>query len=387
MNTYDVLIVGAGYIGTSVAYHLVRLGLKTALIDKDGVAAGASAANYGNIQVQDAELEHSLPMIRAGLAAWEGVEEMLGCTVGRRRLGSLLLIENERQWQLMVARLPALHRAGIQAELVPAARLPELEPLLDPSTVLGACYHEAEGQVYPFALLSAFVHRAREKGLALHFGGEVIGIDVHGGRVQGLRTTQDDLSAGVVILCTGAWTPGVARLFGRKWAVPHVHGQALVTEAAPALPLRNHIASAAFFEEVHGHDTPDGVDAVLAISQTAEGHFLLGEAAAPSLIPHKEATASGQVAIARLVSRYFPALRRLRVLRGWAAPVAFTYDGLPFFGPVPGIQGLFVATAFKSTVIVTPLVGATVAQWVENGHTDLDLTPFTPDRLHDNDDE
>lgn len=385
MNIYDALVIGAGYIGTSVAYHLVQLGLKTALVDKDGVAAGASGANYGNIQVQDAELQHSLPMIRAGIEAWEGVEEMLGCQVGRRKLGSLLLIEDEHQWQIMRARLPALHKAGIQAELVPAEHLPEIEPLLDPSTVLGACYHEEEGQVYPFALMGAYVRRARQQGLALHFGAEVVGIDVQGGRVHRVPTSQDDFSAGVVILCTGAWTPTVARMFGREWDVPHVRGQALVTEAAPGLCLHNHIASAAFFEEVHGEESD--TEAVLAISQTAEGHFLLGEAAAPSRLPRVEATASGQTAIAQVVSRYFPALRPLRVLRGWGAPVAFTHDGLPFFGPVSGIQGLFVATAFKSTVIVTPLAGATVAQWVDTGRTDLNLTPFAPDRLQDDGDE
>ena len=57
------------------------------------------------------------------------------------------------------------------------------------------------------------------------------------------------------------------------------------------------------------------------------------------------------------------------MLRGWAAPVAFTHDGLPLFGPVDGIEGLILATAFKSTVIVTPLVGRIVAQWVMGGQS------------------
>jgi glycine/D-amino acid oxidase-like deaminating enzyme len=68
------------------------------------------------------------------------------------------------------------------------------------------------------------------------------------------------------------------------------------------------------------------------------------------------------------------------VLRGWAAPVAFTADGLPFLGPVNGVEGLILATAFKSTVVVAPLVGETVAQLVLEGRTDFDLTPFSPDR-------
>lgn len=382
---YDAVVVGAGYIGCSVAYHLAAAGLRTALVDRGGVGAGASRANYGNIQIQDAELDHSLPLIQAGRAAWEGLEAELG-DVGRRPLGGLLLIENESQWQIMTGRLPQLHAAGIAAELVVAAHLPEIEALLDPSTVLGGCYHPHEGQIDPFRLLHAFVQGGRRRGMTLHLGLEVSDIIARSGRVQGVRTAQGELSAGAVVLCTGAWTPGLGASRGvsrgvsrgRCWQVPHVHGQALVTEAAPELRLYNHIASAAFFEQAHEGGQAD--EAVLAISQTAHGHFLLGEAARVSADLGKDATAAGQQAIARLVGRHFPALRRLRVLRGWAAPVAFTHDGLPLLGPVPGIQGLILATAFKSTVIVTPLAGRIVAQLALEGRSDLDLAPFSPDR-------
>ncbi|MBX7236324.1 MAG: FAD-binding oxidoreductase [Caldilineales bacterium] len=375
--SYDAIVVGAGYIGCSVAYHLAAAGLRTTLVDRGGVGAGASRANYGNIQIQDAELDHSLPLLQAGRAAWDQVEAELG-DVGRRPLGGLLLIENEAQWQIMAGRLPRLHAAGIAAELVPAAHLPEIEALLDPTTVLGGCYHPHEGQIDPFRLLQAFVRGGRRRGMALHLGLDVTDIIERDGRVQGVRTGQGELSAGAVVLCTGAWTPALGEGLGRCWPAAHVHGQALVTEAAPGLRLHNHIASAAFFEQAHEGGEAD--EAVLAIAQTAHGHFLLGEAARVTADLGKGATEGGQRAIARLVGRHFPALRGLRVLRGWAAPVAFTHDGLPLFGPVPGIEGLILATAFKSTVIVTPLAGRIVTQWVLHGRSDLDLAAFSPDR-------
>ncbi|MCO6449761.1 MAG: FAD-binding oxidoreductase, partial [Caldilineales bacterium] len=306
---YDALVIGAGYIGCSVAYYLAAAGLRTALLDRGGIGAGASLANYGNIQIQDAELEHSLSMIMAGRDAWEGIEETLG-DVGRRKLGSLLLIENEAQWRTMTARLPRLHAAGIDSELVSSDHLPELEPLLDPTALLGACYYEHEGQINPFKLLHAFVRRGREHGLTLHLGVEVSGFDIASGRVRGVRTSQDDFSAGVVVLCTGAWTPALGEMLGRQWHAPHVHGQALVTEAMPDLRLRNHLASAAFFEAAHDDGESDG--AVLAVSQTADGHFLLGEAARNTANLGKTSTGEGQAAIARLSQRYLPMLRDVR---------------------------------------------------------------------------
>ncbi len=378
---YDALVIGAGYIGVSVAYHFSKAGLRTALLDRGGVGSGASRANYGNIQVQDAELAHSLDLIQAGYASFEGLEAELGQPVGLRQLGSLLLIENEAQWQMMAARLPRLHTAGIRAELVEASHLPDLEPLLDVSALLGACYHQREGQIYPFALLSAFLNAGQKRGLSLHWRTEVNAIITRADRVTGVRTSRGDFSAGVVALCTGAWTTKLGRMVERNWPVRHVIGQALITEAAPTLRLRNHLASAAFFQEAHGGGQDGGTErAILAFSQTREGHFLLGEAARVTCDMDIRATPTGQPAIARLAARFLPALQKLQVLRGWAAAVAFTYDGLPLLGPVAGLKGLILATAFKSTVIVTPLVGRLVTELALTGCTQLDITPFSPDR-------
>ena len=378
-NTYDALVVGAGYIGCAVAYHLAASGLRTALLDQGTVAGGASRANYGNVQVQDAELDHSLPMVIAGFARFEQLEEKLANPIGYRRIGSLLLIETERQWHTMEARLPALHAAGISAELVPANGLPEIEPLLDHRAVLGACYYANEGQVYPFALMWAYLRRARSHGLTLNTHTEVIGFDVRGERLRGVRTSRGDFSTGVVVLTIGAWTRRLGRTLGLNWDIRHVHGQAIVTERMEQL-LNCHIASAAFFEDIHEETYGSGARAVLAISQATHGNVLLGEAAVVTDDLGFRSTPGGQTAIADVVGRFFPALCRLRVLRGWGAPVAFTADSLPFLGPVNGVKGLILATAFKSTVIVTPLVGETVAQLVLDGRTDLDLTPFSPDR-------
>jgi glycine/D-amino acid oxidase-like deaminating enzyme len=378
-HTCDAIVVGAGYVGCAVAAALAKAGLRVALLDRGPIPSGASRANYGNVQVQDAELAHSLPMVTAGYRRFATLEEELGCSVGYRRVGSLLLIETETQWQIMAARLPALHAAGIRAELVPAERLAELEPLLDRRVVLGACYHAGEGQVSPFRFMAAFLRQGRRHGLALHPHTEVTGFAIAGGRLTGLRAGDARFSAGITILTTGAWTPSLGRLLGRSWAIPHVHGQAMVTERTD-LRLNNHLSSAAFFEAMHEGAGDAPPRAVLAVAQTADGHFLLGEAGVITDDLGAQATLCGQAAIAREVGRFLPALASVRVLRGWAAPVAFTDDGLPFLGPVADLPGLILATAFKSTVVVTPLVGDAIAQLVSTGQSDLDLTPFSPDR-------
>ena len=379
---FDALVVGAGYIGCSVAYYLSQAGIKTALLDRDSVGGGASRANYGNIQVQDAEMDHSLTMVTEGYRHCLEIEQELDLSVGYYQLGSLLIIETESQWKTMESRLPGLHQVGIDAELVPADRIPEIEPLLSPKHLLGALYNPNEGQVVPFDLMWGYVSRAREKGLKYYPKTEVTDFIIQGDQVKGIITDQGRFESPVVILTTGAWTKRLGQKIGKDWKIDFVHGQAFITQAIDRV-LNTHLASAAFFEDSHENSSEEtGLpeSAVLAISQSGHGHLLLGEASFPTEQIGYHVTSGAPSAIAYQAARMFPSFKGLSALRSWASPVAYTHDGLPFLGPVEGLSGLFLATAFRSTVIATPLAGKTIAQLVTKGQSDLDISAFSPDR-------
>jgi glycine/D-amino acid oxidase-like deaminating enzyme len=377
-RTFDAIVVGAGYIGSSVAYHLCAAGLKTALFDQGSIAAGASRANYGNIQIQDMELANSTELIQMSKTRFASLEAELGWKVGLRHIGGLLLIENEAQWQLMEARLKILHEAGIPSELVPAGRLKEVEPLIDPTRLLGGLYHTEEGQVDPFQLIWGYLARARQSGLQEYYFNEVTGFTVNSGRIEGVITPAGRFSAGCVVLCSGAYTRRLGHLLGRAWDVQYILGQAMVSEPVD-LVLHNHIASASFFDA--GQPDHDGsLGAKLAIGQSPHGQLLLGEAMVMADHFQRQVPFNSLPAVAACVQRYFPSFSRLHILRGWSAPVAYTGDDCPFLGPVAGCAGLFLATAFHSTVISTPLVGELITDLVTRGACELNLDPFLPDR-------
>lgn len=382
-NVYDVIVVGAGYVGSSVAYHLCAAGIKTALFDRGVFSAAASRANFGNIQIQDMELEKSVDMIKLAARKFETLEQELDWKVGLRRIGGLLPIENENQWRLMEERLKVVRSAGFQSELLPAERLNEVEPLIVTDELLGGLYHDKEGQVDPFQFVWGHLRRARQRGLKEFFGVEVIGFLENSGRIEGIRTTKGDYCAKTVVLCTGARTRALGKTLGRDWDVQYVLGQAMVTEpVGPA--LRCHTSSASFFEE-SGENTVKGtVFANLAISQSTHGHLLLGEAMYEAEHFRQEVPYASLPAVSKSVLRYFPSFRKLRVLRGWSAPVASTSDSCPLLGAVPGLDGLILATAFRSTVIISPLIGETVMQLVTRGNCDLDIEGFLPERNNKN---
>lgn len=376
---FDAIVVGAGYIGSSVAYHLSKAGLKTAIFDRGSIAAGASRANYGNIQIQDLELQHSVPMIQLARTRFATLEQELDWNLGLRKLGGLLPIENENQWNILSARGKSLQSIGIPSELIPANRLQEVEPSIDPTHLLGGLYHADEGQLDPFQLINAYLTRARQVGLKEYYHCPVTGFDLHSGKIKSIQTAAGNFSADSTILCTGAYTNILANKLGLQWDVLHyMLGQAMVTEPLP-IQLRTHLASASFFEM--GAYIPHGVLlANMAISQSTHGHLLLGESMYEANHFKTHIPGNALPWIARSVLKYFPGFQKLRILRGWTAAIADPKDGLPLFGPVASIPGLYVATAFRSTVIITPLVGETLAQLITTGTSQLDIQAFLPER-------
>lgn len=379
MTTFDAIVVGAGYIGSAISYYLTLAGVKTALVDQGGIAAGASRANYGNIQVQDAELDDSLPLVLAGRASFETLPAELEANFDLRSIGSLLVTETESQVAGLLTRAERLRRAGVAVEWLAPAELARLEPFLDVTQTCGALYNPAEAQLNPFKLIWAFIHQARLGGLQLLLDTPVEDFVLAPGRVRGIITPHGRLESEVTILATGAWSAPLGRKLGLHLPVKHVHGEAAVTGYVGPV-LTNHLSSAVFFEAVHHDDEADSQThqpkAVLAIAPTVHGNLLLGEAAAEVDHFDNGSSPAAPGAISQVALRFLPMLRQVRLVRSWAAPVAFTTDDKPFVGPVTGLAGLLLAVAFKSTVVIAPVIGQAMAQLVMAGRSDLDLSPF-----------
>lgn len=382
-NRPDAIIIGGGLIGASIAYHLARAGVRALLIEQGDLASGASGANFGNVQVEDAEFGLSLALTLRSYVRFATLADDLGCDVGFRRTGNLLLIENEHQWALMAARAALLQAAGLRVALLDRAETCRLEPALASAAILGALYNPDEGMLDPFRLVHAYARRGREHGLQVWTHTRVTGIETASGRVTGVATARGPVSAPVVILAAGAWSGELARTAGIELPIRWVHGEAAITAPLPPIAA-NAMTTAAFFEATEGA----GEQSVgFCLRQRPRGNVMFGEAAqlgrgAVCDPPHlaRAATPNALPAVAAEARRWLPTLRRAAVIRSWAIPVAFTADSRPLLGPVEGVSGLFVATALKSTIILTPLVGEIVAGMITGAAQDPRLAEFAPSR-------
>lgn len=379
-NTFDVVVVGAGVIGCSIAYHLSAAGFKTALLDRGQVGAGASGANFGMVQSNDVELNYTIPMLKASYSKFENLEDELGMSVGFRRIAALRLLSSEKQWKFSKERSEILPRNGIAYEFIPPQRIKEIEPLVDPSNLFGATYASNQAQLNPFRLMWAYVRRAISTGLSLHTYTEVTGFIIENGKILGVRTNQGDFSAGAVVLATAAWTRQLGTMIGQNWNIHTFRASAMVTEPVYDLQLRTILTSADHIEmEVTSKE--DVELTVMALTQTPSNHFLIAQADRPGEVLEPLISHAAPKTMAIMAGRFLPALRTARLLRTWTAPTTYTDDGCPLLGPVEAIDGLFLAASYRSAIIHAPLSGEIITQLIASKKCDLlDISPFRPER-------
>ncbi|MDX9850627.1 MAG: FAD-dependent oxidoreductase [Anaerolineaceae bacterium] len=379
-KTHDVIIVGAGVIGCSIAYHLTKAGFNVALIEQKHVGAGASGANFGMVQSNDVEIKHSIPMVLKGYARFNDLEEELGMDIGFRRIASLRLLSSEAQWANSRERAMILPKAGIPYEYVSPQKVLEIEPAVNPDGLFGATYASYQGQANPFLLMWGFLRKANQQGLSLLTYHELKNFIVQSGRVIGVETTRGTFYAEKIVLATAAWTRKLGILLGQNWNIHTFRASAMATERFSDLHINSIVTSADHIEaEVNGPE--DAELTVMALTQTQEGNFLIAQADRPGEILDGKISHMAPRAMSTITTRFFPILRKAKIIRTWTAPTTYTDDGMPLLGPVKDLPGLILAASFRSAVVHSPVAGEIVTQLVSQGYCDLlDISPFAPER-------
>ncbi len=376
-SSWDIIVVGGGLVGSSCAYNLAKSGLKTLLVDQGEFASGASGANFGNVQVQDADYGFSLDLTIAGAHRCAELEAELDFALDYKKAGSLLLIENEHQHAMMVERLHNLDAAGLRAQLVHLDDLLQVEPYLNPETVIGGLYHPDEGQLNPFKLVHAYIHRGQQLGLEARPHTKVTQIVTQNGKVTGVETPNGFLAAGYVVLATGAWTHSLGLTADLEIPAEWVHGEAIITEPLPP-SVSNALSSASFFEETAA---AEGTIVAFAMKQRAEGNLMLGEATTITPRLDREVAEFSVKAVAAEARRRLPRLKQTAILRSWGIPIAHTADHKPLLGPVESTENLYVAAGLKSTIVLTPIVGEIVARMITGQEIEPRFVEFSPSRV------
>ena len=376
---YDAIVVGAGYHGCSCAYFLAKAGLRTLLLDKGAVGSGASGANFGSVQVQDCSMGLSYDLTLAGFERMKTMEEELGTSFGYRNRGSMIVAERESYLPELEKLYETKKAAGLAVEWLEGDALTEREPNLPKETILAASYC-SEANVYPFHYIYALVNKGKELGLEVSENTPVSSLLMEGGRCTGVCLADErEIRAEHVVVSGGAGTKDLCLTAGLLVPVETVKAESYVTE--PLQPfLRNYYSSAGFFSEAHN---PEKASVSLCISQSHYGNLLIAETTKPYHIVgaeyHDCTSAEHMRQVTEELVRIFPMLKDIQIMRSWCASSPYTDDLLPYFGKSP-VEGLLLASGFKSSVVLSALVGETIRDLAVKDACRFDLSEFT-DRI------
>ena len=368
MDRADVVIVGGGIIGASIAYHLATRGVRDVVVlEREQLGGGSTTRNAGGVRLQFST-EINVRLSLRSLPRIEHFEEEMGVDPHLRQVGYLFLITEQRDVAPFEESLAMWQRLGVPVQRLDAAGVHQVFPELRVDDLRFATLCMRDGYCDPTSLLNGYVARAREKGVKFREHEAVTAMTREGDRVTAVRTAKGDIACNTIVNAAGAWGAEVGKLAGVDLPIKPLRRQIFVTDPVPGLdsdfPLTVEFASGLYFHRESGGvlmgmaDPTDGP----GFDASVNWDFL------PTLVER---------ALYRL-----PVLERANVKTGWAGFYEDTPDKHPIIGAVPGLAGFLCAAGFSGHGIMhAPATGEAIAELIVDGRTSLDVTPLAYDRF------
>jgi heterotetrameric sarcosine oxidase gamma subunit len=382
----QVVIVGGGVIGSSIAFHLAGLGITDVLVlERHKVASGTSWHAAGLV----ARVRGSHPMTKLatyGVDLYERLRDETGVDVHFRPTGSLTLAENEgRMTELRYAAAIARHH-GIEARLLEPHEVAEVWPLAVPDGLVGAMLQPGDGTVNPGHAALAFAKGAHDRGVTIREGVRVEGLTLDGRRVTGVRTSRGAVEAETVVLACGLWTRDLAATVGVPvplYAAEHIHVSTdPIDDAHDLLPLMRAL-DGSFYARHHAGGLMVGTFEPRGRPRSTDDipeDWSFGE-----LGPDWEHFAQ----IRGNAERRIPDLKDAEFTRYLRAYESFTPDVNFCLGQTAEIANLFVAAGLNSQgIIYGPGAGKALAEWIVEGAptfdaSEVDVRRFAPSQANE----
>ena len=365
-RTAEIVIVGAGAVGASIAYQLARRGQRNVVVlEQDAVGAGTTSKAAGGIRAQfptEAEIRISLECI----GVFERFEEEFGVDIGYRKIGYLSLLSDEADLRGYEPRIALQRRMGVDVRVITPKEAQAIVPAMRVDDLIAAVWSPGDGMAGPSEVTNAYARRARELGATIVEGIEVTGIDLKEHRV---RTRDGDISTPVVVNAAGPRAARLARMVGVEVAVHPRRRHIFFTEPFPDIPgptpLTTDRGSGMYFRKemeqllLSPGDVEDvGDDMNVAMDRARQ-----------------------EEAVEKAIHR-LPVLERARIAGGWAGLSPLTPDDHAIIGWAPGVEGFFLAVGFCGHGFQhSPATGRLVAEWLLDGRPSMDLSVFDPNRF------
>ena len=358
----DVVIIGGGIVGSSIAYQLTTAGCrKVVVLEREShQGKGSTGKSMGGVRAQFST-DVSIRMSLFSIPFFREFEQILGHPSGYRSQGYLFIATEPPQMSYLRTNYEKQIAAGLKAvQLMTPDEVVEMAPQVRSEDVIGGAFCSTDGFVDPHSAMTGFALRALDRGAKIVCDASVTGIDRDAKGISAVRSTQGTIATRTVVCAAGAWSAQVGELAGVD---------------LPVRPLRRMLVPTEPFDKV-SRAAPMTVDMATGFHFRPEGLGLLMAWNDPEEKPGFN-TDFDRAFIEKILTRgahRFPVLEEAQVnpSRGWAGLYEMTPDHHPILGKAPGVEGFWVAAGFSGHgVMHSPASGKIIADLILKGTTEL----------------
>src|SRR4051812_48066719 len=364
----DVVVVGGGVMGTSIAFHLAEAGVRdVVLLERDTLGSGSSAKPLGGVRATFSDPGNVL-LGQRSLETFERFAERFSTDIGLRQVGYLFLCRSDAEVASVEASTALQQSLGASGRMISPAEAVALNPLLDRDALVGASFSPRDGYAEPARVVAAYATAFTSLGGRLHERTTVTGVETRGRAVSAVQTDGGTIRTDAVVCAAGAWSARIGELAGVELPVVPVRRQIGFTPQRgtpfPTVPFTLDLSTTLYF-----HNYPGGM--LLGISNADEPEGF-GRAFDDAWVPAFDAAA--RVVAPTLVGRPLEG--------GWAGLYENTPDHNAIIGASRHLDGFFYATGFSGHgFLQAPAVGEVVRDLYRGVEPFLDVSAFDVSRF------
>ncbi len=416
----DVVIIGAGIMGCATAYYLAKRGIKVVLLEKARIAGAQSSRAWGFVRIMSRD-PAEVPLMMEAMKIWPGLEAELQSDLDWRQEGCLFMAGSEKEVQGYEEWMSTARDYQLDTRMLSAAEVAKLMPgLRDPA--LGGLYSPSDGQAEPRKVAPAFAQRAAELGALIFEGCGATKLETVNGRVDTVLSEGGPIRTKAVLIAAGNTSWRILRSLGLDLPQQHVRSTAMRTNRIAPL------TGACFYGHHIGFRQRRDGSLTLADEVSTDIDLTLGHLRAlrwffPPMLemhemftPHLNSFAwrdlvhrlpwrpeaqqpwihdrdpqipANPARVSRAIANLrhaFPAAGGVQAVESWACHIDCIPDGIPVIGPLPGVEGLLLATGYCGHgFALGPITGQLMTEMIADGQASLDLRAFRFSRFAEGD--
>jgi sarcosine oxidase subunit beta len=362
----DVVVVGGGVIGTSIAFHLSEAGVDVCLLERDELAGGSTSRAAGGFRAQFSD-PLNVALGRRSIEAFTRFAERPGYEIDLHQVGYLFLLDREEDVAAFREGVALQNELGVPSRFVELDEVRELCPIAGLEGVLAATYCPLDGHASPEAVVQGYAAGTRAHGGIVQTACRVTGIRVDGSQIEAVETTLGAIATGTVVCAAGAWSPVVAAHVGVELPVQPYLREVGFTSPSDGLP----------------QTIPLTVDFSSGLYFHREGPGLLFGMADPAQPPGFDAPADPAwlEKVVAVAERRLPTLLDMGIAGGWKGYYEVTPDHNALVGEA-SISRFLYATGFSGHGFLQgPAAGEIVRDLVLGREPFVDVAPLSAERF------